>query len=171
MNRTPSQSRKRGANVNSDNESGRHKREKNSQNERVEDWMQKMFVESTTRFHARPKANSRRRGGSSESQNSEEKTAPYRDQRYALMLESHGSFLKKSPTGVADEARQLCKDLCKAIEALPENTPFRDETFEPFCESLSGRNEAKVFRELSHLIVPPAERLVLQDDEKLERLK
>jgi hypothetical protein len=87
------------------------------------------------------------------------------------MLESHGSFLRKSPTGVADEARQLCKDLCKAIEAVPKDTPFRDETFEPFCESLSGRNEAKVFRELSHLIVPPAERLALQDDKKLERLK
>ena len=56
MNRTPSQSRERGANFDSDNESGRHKRKRYSQNERVEDWMQKMFVESTTRFLARAKA-------------------------------------------------------------------------------------------------------------------
>jgi hypothetical protein len=59
------------------------------------------------------------------------------------MLESHGSFLRKSPTGVADEARQLCKDLCKAIEAVPKDTPFRDIPLSRFARAWPGAMRLK----------------------------
>ncbi|KAH7146604.1 hypothetical protein B0J13DRAFT_606829 [Dactylonectria estremocensis] len=81
-----------------------------------------------------------------------------------------GSFLRKSHSGIADEARVVCKELCENFDPLPHDTPLDDDTFESFCDSLLGRYGAKIFRDLSHLIVPPAEPLALRGHKKLKCL-
>ncbi|KAK3900113.1 hypothetical protein C8A05DRAFT_45977 [Staphylotrichum tortipilum] len=87
----------------------------------------------------------------------EEKSAPYRDPRYKTLLETKGSFMDKSELGIIDESKTLCQTLLETAQAEPQDSLFRSDIFESTCRKVEDRNEARVIRDITPLIVPPAE--------------
>jgi hypothetical protein len=59
--------------------------------------------------------------------------------------------------GVANESKRTCQQLLDAQQTVPENTMFSDDHFEATCEAIRNKNEARVVRDISLLIVPSAE--------------
>ncbi len=60
----------------------------------------------------------------------EEKSAPYRDQRYETLLEVNGSYMTKAPLGVARASQTVCRSLLETTPPVPSDTLFRDDVFE-----------------------------------------
>ncbi|KAK4664871.1 uncharacterized protein QC763_0075240 [Podospora pseudopauciseta] len=89
----------------------------------------------------------------------EEKSAPYRDQRYETLLEINGSYMTKAPLGVARASQTLCRSLLEMTPPVPSDTLFRDDVFETTCQKIHNKNEARVIQDISRLIVPSAESL------------
>ncbi|OJD31648.1 uncharacterized protein BKCO1_4600077 [Diplodia corticola] len=87
----------------------------------------------------------------------EAKSMPYRDARYETLLEAKNSFLRRDDAGVKKEAKKLCRDLLETEQAVPEDTLFSDDIFEETCEMMRKRNEARLVRDITLLIVPSAE--------------
>ncbi|KAK3304844.1 uncharacterized protein B0T15DRAFT_568540 [Chaetomium strumarium] len=73
----------------------------------------------------------------------DEKSAPYRHQRYETLLEVKGSYMTKAPLGLP----------------VPGDTLFPDDIFETICQRIHNRNKARVIQDISRLIVPSAESL------------
>ncbi|KAK4118383.1 hypothetical protein N657DRAFT_659626 [Parathielavia appendiculata] len=89
----------------------------------------------------------------------EEKSAPYRDQRYETLLEVKGSYMTKAPLGLASASQALCRSLLEKTQPVPGDTLFRDDVFETTCQKIHNKNEARVIQDISRLIVPSAESL------------
>ncbi|AEO59814.1 hypothetical protein MYCTH_2095026 [Thermothelomyces thermophilus ATCC 42464] len=90
----------------------------------------------------------------------EEKSAPYRDQRYETLLELKGnSYMAKDPLGLSSASKDLCRSLLEKPQPVPSDTLFRDDIFETTCQKIHNRNESRVIRDISRLIVPSAESL------------
>ncbi|KAL2165721.1 hypothetical protein VTG60DRAFT_3948 [Thermothelomyces hinnuleus] len=89
----------------------------------------------------------------------EEKSAPYRDQRYETLLELKGSYMAKDPLGLASASKDLCRSLLEKPQPVPSDTLFRDDVFETTCQKIHNKNEARVIQDISRLIVPSAESL------------
>lgn len=92
----------------------------------------------------------------------EEKSAPYRDARYPLLLETKGSYMGKSPLGIADHSRRLCETLLNSEQPAPRESLFENDVFETVCDNLENKNEARVIQDISRLIVPSAEQYALR---------
>ncbi|KLU90588.1 hypothetical protein MAPG_10440 [Magnaporthiopsis poae ATCC 64411] len=93
----------------------------------------------------------------------EEKSAPYRDTRYTLILQTKGSYMRASELGVTDASKDLVRDLLDGEQSLPNGTHFDDDIFVAACQNLVGANEARVVQDVSRLIVPSAESLALRN--------
>ncbi|KAL2190368.1 hypothetical protein L209DRAFT_750445 [Thermothelomyces heterothallicus CBS 203.75] len=89
----------------------------------------------------------------------EEKSAPYRDQRYETLVEVKGSYMTKAPLGLASASQALCQSLLEKTPPVPSDTLFRDDIFEITCQKIYNKNEARVIQDISRLIVPSAESL------------
>lgn len=89
----------------------------------------------------------------------EEKSAPYRDQRYETLLEIRGSYMSKAPLGLASVSQALCRSLLEETQPVPSDTLFRDDIFETTCQKVHSKNEARVIQDITRLIVPSAEGL------------
>ncbi|KAK4101193.1 hypothetical protein N658DRAFT_426065 [Parathielavia hyrcaniae] len=89
----------------------------------------------------------------------EEKSAPYRQQRYETLLELKGSYMTKAPSGLASNSQTLCRSLLEKTPPVPSDTLFRDDVFETTCQKIHNKNEARVIQDISRLIVPSAESL------------
>ncbi|CCC14265.1 hypothetical protein SMACR_08776 [Sordaria macrospora] len=89
----------------------------------------------------------------------EEKSAPYRDQRYETLLEVKGSYMTKAPLGLASASQALCRSLLEKTQPVPGDTLFGDDVFETTCEKIHKKNEARIIQDISRLIVPSAESL------------
>ncbi|KAK4148755.1 hypothetical protein C8A00DRAFT_47474 [Chaetomidium leptoderma] len=89
----------------------------------------------------------------------EQKSAPYRDQRYETLLEVKGSYMTKAPLGLASASQTLCRSLLEKTPPVPADTLFRDDVFETTCQKIHNKNEARVIQDISRLIVPSAESL------------
>jgi hypothetical protein len=89
----------------------------------------------------------------------EEKSAPYRNQRYETLLELKGSYMTKAPLGLASASQALCRSLLEKMPPVPSDTLFRDDVFETTCQKIHNKNEARVIQDISRLIVPSAESL------------
>ncbi|KAL7938441.1 hypothetical protein V8C35DRAFT_288066 [Trichoderma chlorosporum] len=100
----------------------------------------------------------------------EEKSAPYRDPRYRILLETKGSFMAKSDVGITEDSKKTCSNLLNAEQSVPKDSIFRDDLFEQTCQSVEDRNEARVLRYISPMIVPAAETLAIYGDVGLECL-
>ncbi|KAK2608475.1 hypothetical protein QQS21_002937 [Conoideocrella luteorostrata] len=87
----------------------------------------------------------------------EEKSAPYRDPRYKTLLATKGSFMDKSDLGITESSKKTYCALLSAEQATPNESLFRDDIFEQTCRSVEDRNEARVLRDITPLIVPSAE--------------
>ncbi|KAL8407612.1 hypothetical protein RB594_006438 [Gaeumannomyces avenae] len=90
----------------------------------------------------------------------EEKSAPYRDQRYETLLEVKGSYMARAPSlPLPDATKALCQSLLEQTQPVPGDTLFRNDIFETTCQKLHNKNEARVIQDIARLIVPSAESL------------
>ena len=106
----------------------------------------------------------------SDQKSREAKSAPYRDARYGVLLATKGSFMGKHPLGISDACKSMCRNLLERQQSVPRDTMFCDNLFEETCEALRDRNEARVIRDISLLIVPSAESLAIRGDKHLRCL-
>ena len=91
----------------------------------------------------------------------EEKTAPYRNSSYIVLLETQGnSYINEDKLGISATSERLCKSLLEKKQPFPKDTIFRDDdTFRVTCNKLEGKNEARILKDLTPLLVPSAESL------------
>lgn len=87
----------------------------------------------------------------------EAKSTSYTRPSYETVLATRGSFMGKFELGITDECKILCRTLLAAEQSVPQDTLFREDLFEETCESVRGRNEAMIVRDISPLICPPAQ--------------
>ena len=87
----------------------------------------------------------------------ERKSSQYLKPDYEVRLKQKGSYMCKSPLGIKDTSRELCRTLFEKEQTIPQDTLFRDDLFEETCESVQGRNEAMVVRDITPLICPSAQ--------------
>lgn len=100
----------------------------------------------------------------------EEKCAPYHNPRYQTLLETKGSFMDKSELGITDESKSLCRTLLEKEQQTPKDSLFRDDIFEDTCQKVKNRNEVRIIRDITPLIVPSAETLATYGDKELDCL-
>ncbi|KAL2374503.1 hypothetical protein RJZ57_001033 [Blastomyces gilchristii] len=100
----------------------------------------------------------------------EEKSAPYENAHYRMLLETKGSFMKESKLGITDASKSSYQTLLDAEQRAPENSLFHDNLFEKTCEKIQNRNEAMVIQDITRLIVPSAENLAIYGNEHLKIL-
>ncbi|ODH38658.1 hypothetical protein ACO22_02225 [Paracoccidioides brasiliensis] len=91
----------------------------------------------------------------------EEKDAQYKNPRYEVLLQTKGSFMRKSDLGITDGGKDLCRRLLEAEQTIPKDSLFRDNIFDELCEMIRNRNEAKVIQDVTRLIVPSAQTLAV----------
>jgi len=87
----------------------------------------------------------------------EAKSAPYQDPRYNVLLSTKGSFMDKSDLGITEKSKETYLNLLDAKQTVPSDSLFRDDIFERTCRNIQNRNETRVIRDISLLIVPSAE--------------
>ena len=145
-----------------------------------EDWFKEEYGQVSNMSHllARQKSSSslrRKNSGSgmttpSDEQPREVKSAKYRSSNYETVLGTKGSFMSKSKLNITDASKDLCRNLLNAKQTVPQDTLFRDDLFDETCESVHGRNEAMVVRDISPLICPSAQVLKIYGAKHLEHL-
>lgn len=92
----------------------------------------------------------------------EEKSAPYKNSSYITPLEVEGnSYMREYELGIRDEDESLCQKFLDRKQPIPKDTIFRDDIFRATCNRLAGKNEARIFKDVTPLIVPFAENLAL----------
>jgi len=94
---------------------------------------------------------------SSDQRPREEKSALYKDARYELQLRELGIFMSRHEEDVTEKSKNLCQKLLETPQTHPEGSLFADDLFEETCEMIRNRNETRVIRDISPLIVPSAE--------------
>ncbi|KAL8303760.1 hypothetical protein RB597_004841 [Gaeumannomyces tritici] len=92
-----------------------------------------------------------------------EKSAPYKNAQYSLLLQTKGSYMKMSELGITDASKTLVQDLLNGEQPLPNGTHFDDDIFVDACQNLENTNEARVIQNISRLIVPSAESHALRN--------
>ncbi|MCJ1357479.1 MAG: hypothetical protein MMC33_007475 [Icmadophila ericetorum] len=100
----------------------------------------------------------------------EAKSAPYQSPQYRILLETKGSFMRKSDLGIADTSKTVCRTLLEAQQIVPEDSLFQDDLFDETCEMIQDRNEAKVIQDVARLIVPSAQSLAIRGAKHLKTL-
>ncbi|KAH6628840.1 hypothetical protein F5144DRAFT_594758 [Chaetomium tenue] len=93
----------------------------------------------------------------------EEKSVPYRDPRYQLLLETKGSYMHVSELGLTETSQRLIRDLLSGKQPVPKQTLFDDDIFVDTCYNIQNKNEARVIQDIARLIVPSAESLSLRN--------
>ena len=109
--------------------------------------------------------------GSSDQQKKENKSAPYRNSRYATLLATKGSYLREfDDDNIPAKITDLCQALLKEDCTLPQESLFRNDIFRKTCRKLEDRNEARIIRDIACLIVPFAETLATYGAANLDHL-
>jgi hypothetical protein len=98
------------------------------------------------------------------------KSIPYQDARYKTILASKGSFLEESDLGITNSSKEIIQTLLSAEQTVPMNSLFRDDLFKSTLRKIQDRNETRVIRDITLLIVPSAELLATYGDSDLECL-
>ncbi|KAF4449540.1 hypothetical protein F53441_7199 [Fusarium austroafricanum] len=101
---------------------------------------------------------------------SETKSASYEKDAYEDRLNEKGSFMKDAESGIAPESDAVISDLLSSDQIVPQNTLFQDHIFEKTYEMVRSRNEVRVTRDITPLIVPSAETLAIHGADNLECL-
>lgn len=67
--------------------------------------------------------------------------------------------------GLTEKSKNLCNGLLKEEQEreVPQNTMFDDDLFDETCNSVQGRNEAMIDRDITPLICPSAQNLRIHD--------
>ncbi|KAH0848361.1 hypothetical protein AYO21_04387 [Fonsecaea monophora] len=106
----------------------------------------------------------------SDQKSREEKSAPYRDPRYRILLEAVGSYMDKSELDITKESKALCRDMLTKEQTTPKDSIFSDDVFEKAYRKFQDRNEARVIQDIAQLIVPSAETLATFGAQHLDKL-
>ena len=93
----------------------------------------------------------------SDQKSREAKSTPYRDARYEVLLSTKGSFMDKDNLGIVEKSKVLVRKLLHQEQQVPQESLFRDDIFEVTCRKIRNKNETRVIRDISLLIVPSAE--------------
>ena len=89
--------------------------------------------------------------------------APYRYPQYKMMLETEaGSYgyphsILIHPPSISKTSEKMCQTLFRRKQNIPEDTIFRDDIFHITCARLRGKNESRIARDYTPLIVPSVE--------------
>jgi len=97
-------------------------------------------------------------------------TAAYNTPRAELLLSENKSYMKDYHLGFPSACKELCRRLLTEPQPIPHDTLFRDDIFEKTCMKLDGKNEARIFKDLTPLIVPSAETLAIMGSDHLDIL-
>lgn len=91
----------------------------------------------------------------------EEKSAPYTSPIYGTLLANEGSYMVESELNISDASQKLCQILLDTEQTIPKDSLFRNDLFDETCQSLEGKNEARVVRDISPLICQSTEILAI----------
>ncbi|KAK5246698.1 hypothetical protein LTR20_007367 [Exophiala xenobiotica] len=97
------------------------------------------------------------------------KYSAYKDVNYPVVLETKGSFMRSSGSGLVDEDKILYERLLSTSQTPPSHSLF-DERFDKFHSLIRGRSEARVYLDLHPLLVPSAENLYISGQEEFSGL-
>lgn len=100
----------------------------------------------------------------------EAKSAQYRDARYETLLEAKNSFFDEYELGISDETKKLCRKVFNTEQNVPDDSLFSDDLYERTCKMIRKRNETRLMRDITSLIVPSAEILAIRGSRHLEVL-
>lgn len=100
----------------------------------------------------------------------EEKSAPYRDPRYKTLLATKGSYMDEFDVGITEESKTTYYALLSSQQKTPNNSLFQDDLFKRTCRKVEDRNEARVIRDITPLVVPSAEILCIYGAKHLDIL-
>ena len=105
-------------------------------------------------------------------QETEDKSAVYKDSSYALFLKEQGSFLDEFSERIEEQSKNECQTLLNIEQTVPQDsdTLFRDDVFQAVCAKLRDRSEARVIDNIAQLIVPSAKILATYGAIHLDRL-
>ncbi|PQE24631.1 reverse transcriptase protein [Rutstroemia sp. NJR-2017a WRK4] len=79
----------------------------------------------------------------------EAKSAPCQSPQYKVLLETKGSFMRKSELGITNTSKTICRTLLEAEQVFPRDSLFHDDRFDETCEMVRDRNEAKVVQDIT----------------------
>ncbi|OAQ68664.1 reverse transcriptase [Pochonia chlamydosporia 170] len=99
-----------------------------------------------------------------------EKSAPYGDPRYKILLESRASFMHESDLGITKQCEKELSSFLASYQTVPNDTPFQDDLFKNTCRRVEDRNEDRIMRDITPLIVPPADFLSIRGAQHLNIL-
>ncbi|PNP49477.1 hypothetical protein THARTR1_09799 [Trichoderma harzianum] len=91
----------------------------------------------------------------------EEKSVPYRDSRYIILLNTKGAYMGTSEQGILDESKQTCRIYFRMNNKLPWEPSSKMLSLRKLVKTLRQRNEARVIQDVARLLVPSAEMLGL----------
>ncbi|RYO82345.1 hypothetical protein DL762_006666 [Monosporascus cannonballus] len=100
----------------------------------------------------------------------EEKSAPYRDPRYKTLLATKGAYMDESDLGIMEKSKETYYALLNSDQKVPKNSLFQDGIFKKTYRKVEDRNETRVIRDITPLIVPSAEILCSYGAEHLDIL-
>lgn len=96
---------------------------------------------------------------------------------YELRLQAKGSHMYEYDSHCdadnrkkKEKIKQDCKSLLKRRAKHPQDTLFRDESFQQTCDKIRNRNEAIIVQDISRLIVPSAQNLAILGASRLSDL-
>ena len=75
-----------------------------------------------------------------------------------------------SRLGIKNESKTVCENLLRGVQDVPRDSLFRDNLFESTMRKMRTRNETRVIRDISLLIVPSAEILATYGANSLDCL-
>jgi len=101
----------------------------------------------------------------------EGKNPAVKNRRYEQLLTSAGIYMDDDDkVATTKECKALCQTLLNTDQTVPYDSLFNDDLFKRVCQRVRNKNEARVIRDLSPLLVPSAEILYLRGATNLEHL-
>ncbi|KAI4132407.1 MAG: hypothetical protein LQ347_002605 [Umbilicaria vellea] len=101
----------------------------------------------------------------------EGKNPAVKSRRYEQALASAGIYMvDDDEAATTDTCKVLCQTLLDAKQTIPQDSIFNDEQFKRICQRVQNRNEARVIRDLTPLLVPSAEVLYVRGAIHLKHL-
>ena len=99
------------------------------------------------------------------------KNPAVKSRRYEQFLVAAGIYMDDDDmVAPTKQCKVLCRTLLNARQTVPRDSLFNDELFKRVCQRVRNKNEVRVVRDLSPLLVPSAENLYLHGAKNLEHL-